>query len=58
MTAYQVYSIDENGAVIEDRVIEADSDVEALFAARAMQRRRDTEVWCRDRRIGKIPAHR
>lgn len=57
MKAYQVYSIDENGAVTDDRLIEAESDIEALFAARALQRPRDTEVWYRDRRVGKIPAH-
>ena len=58
MRSYQIYSIDEKGAVTDDRVIEAESDIEALCAARAMRRPLHTEIWCRDRRIGRIPAHR
>lgn len=58
MRSYQIYSIDESGAVKDDRVIEAESDIEALCAARAMRRPLNTEIWCHDRRIGRIPAHR
>jgi hypothetical protein len=58
MRTYQVYSINGTGGITGNRDIEAENDDEALFAVRAMQRPYSTEVWYRDRRIGKIPAHR
>lgn len=38
MKEYQVYSIDENGMISGNSVIEAQSDEEAVFAVRSMQR--------------------
>ncbi len=57
MTEYRVYSVDECGRITGDRTIEAPSDEEAVFAVRSMQRPLVTEVWFRDRRIGRIAAH-
>jgi len=58
MKEYQVYSIDENGGIAGNRVIQAESDEEAIFAVRSMQRPLETQVWNRDRRIGRIAAYR
>jgi hypothetical protein len=52
---YQIYSITEGGSITGDRVIEAASDDEAVFAVKAMQRPHHTEIWYHDRRIAKIP---
>ena len=57
MKSYRIYSIDDRGSICGDRTIDAPNDEEAVFAARSMQRPLATEVWLRDRRIGKIPAH-
>ena len=57
MKEYQIYSIDERGAIVDNRVIEAQNDDEAIFAVRSMQRHYPTEVWYRDRRIGKVPGY-
>jgi hypothetical protein len=56
MKNYQVYSIDEGGVVTGNRVIEAASDDEAIFAVRSMQRPHYTEVWYGDRRVARVPA--
>jgi hypothetical protein len=56
MKKYQVYSIDEGGAITGNREIEAASDDEAIFAVRAMQRPLYTEVWYGDRRVARVPA--
>ena len=57
MREYQIYSIDDRGSIVGNRVIEAKDDDEAVFAVRSMQRPYQTEVWYRDRRIGRVPAH-
>ena len=54
---YQIYSIDERGTIVGNRVIEAEGDEEAVFAVRSMQRPHNTEVWYRDRRVGRVPGH-
>jgi hypothetical protein len=53
---YQVYSIEPDGRISGNRVIEAASDDEAVFAVRSMQRQLTTEVWHGDRRVGRIPG--
>ena len=58
MKQYQVYSIDEDGRIVSERKIEADSDDNAVYEARAMQRPLNTEVWNADRRIARIPPSR
>jgi len=58
MREYQIYSIDSAGVIVGNRLIEAESDDEAVYAVRSMQRPNVTEVWYRDRRVGRVPAHR
>ena len=53
---YQVYSIDPEGRITGNRVIEAANDDEAIFAVRSMKRQLDTEVWRRDQRLARIPG--
>jgi hypothetical protein len=53
---YQIYSIDPEGRITGNRIIEALSDEEAIFAVRSMQRQFNTEVWQHDRRIGRVPG--
>ena len=53
---YQVYSIDPEGRITGNRVIEAANDDEAVFAVRSMKRQLDTEVWRRDRRLARVPG--
>ena len=57
MREYEIYSIDECGRITGNRTIEAVSDEEAVWAVKSMQRPLNTEVWYRDRRVGRIPAH-
>jgi hypothetical protein len=57
MKEYQVYSIDQNGVIIGNRVIEAENDDDAVISVRSMHRPHNTEVWCRDRRVGRIPGY-
>ena len=38
-----------------DREIDAENDEEVVFAARSLQRTLATEVWSRDRCVGRIP---
>jgi hypothetical protein len=52
---YRIYSVDSRGRIVGDREIEAENDEEAIFAARSLQRTLVTEVWSRDRRIGRVP---
>jgi hypothetical protein len=54
MRKYQVYSVDPEGRVLGNRVIEAASDDDAIFTARSMRRQFNTEIWHRDRRVGRI----
>lgn len=58
MKHYQVYSVDENGSISGNRTITAPTDDEAVFAVRSMERPLETEIWDRDRRVAKVPAHR
>ncbi len=54
MPAYRAYLIDEHDRVASYRPIDADSDAEALQAARALVDGCDVEVWQLDRRIGRL----
>lgn len=55
---YNVYSIDDHGAISGERTIDAVSDDEAIFAVRSMQRPLETQIWVGDRRIAIIPPHK
>lgn len=56
MTEYQIYSVDPEGRIVGNRVIEAATDEEAIYAVKSMQRQVATEIWCRDRRIARVAA--
>ena len=55
MKTYRIYSLDSRGRIVGDRDLDAATDEEAVFAARSLQRTLATEVWSRDRRVGRIP---
>jgi hypothetical protein len=54
MPTYRAYLIDENDRVASYKVVEADSDAEALLAARQFVDGCDVEVWHLDRKIGRL----
>jgi hypothetical protein len=55
MPTYRAYLINQDDRVASYRAIEADSDDEALRAARQFADGGDVEVWLLDRRIGRVP---
>ncbi|WP_028970737.1 hypothetical protein [Sphingomonas sp. URHD0057] len=57
MKFYHVYSVDPQGSITGDRTIRANSDDDAIFEVRAMQRALETQIWDKDRRVARIPAH-
>ena len=57
MKTYRIYSLDSRGRIVGDREIDAENDEEAVFAARSLQRTLVTEVWSRDRRVGRVPPY-
>jgi hypothetical protein len=54
MPTYRAYLIDENNRVTSYKPVDADSDAEALQAAREFVDGCDVEVWDRDRKIGRL----
>ena len=54
MPTYRAYLIDDNDRVASYRPVDADSDAEALQAARQFVNGCDVEVWLFDRRIGRL----
>jgi len=56
MKSYQVYSVDAQGGICGDRMLQAENDDEAIFAVRSMGRQLETQIWDRDRRVARIPA--
>jgi hypothetical protein len=54
MPTYRAYLIDENNRVVSYKPVDADSDAEALQAAREFVDGCDVEVWDRDRKIGRL----
>jgi hypothetical protein len=54
MPTYRAYLIDGNNRVASYKPVEADSDAEALQAARQYADGCDVEVWDRDRKIGRL----
>ena len=54
MPTYRAYLIDDKDHVTSYRPIVADSDAEALQAARQFVDGCDIEVWLFDRRIGRL----
>ena len=58
MPAYRVYLINADNRVASFRPLEADTDAEALQAARQFVDGCDVEVWHLDRRIGRLERAR
>lgn len=58
MARYNVYSIDHDGSISGERLIDAVSDDEAIFAVRSMRRPIETQIWVGDRRIATVPPFR
>jgi hypothetical protein len=54
MPTYRAYQIDANNRVASFKPIEADTDAEALQAARQFVDDCDVEVWDRDRKVGRL----
>jgi hypothetical protein len=54
MPTYRAYLIDENNRVVTYKPVEAESDAEALSAARQFIDGCDVEVWHLDRKIGRL----
>jgi hypothetical protein len=58
MPTYRAYLIDENDRVASYKAVEADSDADALLAARQFVDGCDVEVWHLDRKIGRLERTR
>ena len=54
MPTYRAYMIDRDNRVASYKPIEADTDAEALEAARQFVDDYDVEVWHLDRKIGRL----
>jgi hypothetical protein len=54
MPAYRAYFIDKDDRVVSFKPVEADSDEEALEAARQFVDGHDVEVWLLDRMVGRL----
>ena len=58
MPTYRVYLINADNRVASFRPLEADTDAEALEAARQFVDDCDLEVWHLDRKIGRLERRR
>ncbi len=56
MAKYIVYCLRASGEIWKSDWIDADTDEDALAAARAMDLPHGCEVWQRDRRVGRVPS--
>ena len=54
MARYRAYLIEEDNRVHSYKPIDADSDDEALEAARRLVDGHDVEVWSLDRMVGRL----
>ena len=54
MPAYRAYFIDKDDRVESFKPVEAESDEEALEAARQFVDGHDVEVWLLDRMVGRL----
>jgi hypothetical protein len=54
MPTYRAYLINEDNRVASYKPIEADTDADAMQAARQLVNGCDVEVWHLDRRIGRV----
>jgi hypothetical protein len=58
MPTYRAYLIDEDDRVASYKPVEAESDAEAIEAARRFVDGFDVEVWHLDRKIGRLACAR
>jgi hypothetical protein len=58
MPTYRAYLIDVNDRIVAFKPLEADTNKEALLAARLFADGCDVEVWYLDRRIGRLNAEK
>ena len=56
MAQYRLYCLSGDGRISEAEVIEAMTDAEAIFAAKALKRPTRSELWNHDKMIAMIPA--
>jgi len=54
MPIYRAYLVNGDDRVTSYKQVDADTDVEALTAARQFAKRCDAEVWLLDRKIGRL----
>jgi uncharacterized protein YcsI (UPF0317 family) len=54
MPTYRAYLINGDNRVVSFRPIEAETDAQALQIARRFVHGCDVEVWCLDRKIGRL----
>jgi hypothetical protein len=54
MPTYRAYLINGDNRVTSCKPVDADTDMEALTAARQFVDGCDVEVWCLDRKIGRL----
>jgi hypothetical protein len=54
MPTYRAYLVNGEDRVTSYKQVDADTDVEALMAARHFAKRCDVEVWLLDRKIGRL----
>jgi hypothetical protein len=57
MTEYRLYCLDGANRITRAEGIRAESDEEAIEAARAMKLPVKCELWQRDRLVARVPAH-
>jgi hypothetical protein len=55
MPTYRAYLINGDNRVASYRPVDADTDAEALRAARQLVDGHDVEVWLLDKMIGRLP---
>jgi hypothetical protein len=54
---YRVYTLGKrDGQIVDSRIIEAETDAEAMTAAQTLVEQNDLEVWTGKRRVGQIKA--
>jgi hypothetical protein len=58
MATYRAYLINEDDRVVSYQPVEAETDTEALTAARQLVGGCDVEVWHLDRKIGRLERAR
>jgi hypothetical protein len=58
MPTYRAYLINGDNRITSCKPVDADTDMEALTAARQFVDGCDVEVWCLDRKIGRLEGEK